>query len=113
MAKTLSSDETMTAILSYLGILVLIPYFTTQGKRNAFMSFHIKQGLALFVFDIILTVVGMVVWVIPVIGWMIGLLMPIVWILVLIVAIIAIVKALKGEMWDIPVIGGFKDKFNV
>ena len=39
------------AILSYFGILVLIPYFSE--KNNSFVVFHAKQGLNLFILEII------------------------------------------------------------
>ena len=37
--------------LSYLGILALIPFMTE--KDDEFVQFHAKQGLNLFIFEII------------------------------------------------------------
>ena len=104
MAKTLTSDETMTAILSYLGILVFIPFFAVK-KRDDFIKFHLSQGLTLFVIEIILYVGFFVVGMVMPYFWMI---LNLIWLAVLVVCILAIIKALGGEKWEIPVVSNFK-----
>ena len=67
MAQSQSaSNNKLMAIISYFGILWIIPLLT-DAKNDSFVKFHIKQG-------IILTISFFVVWVvggmIPILGWM-------------------------------------------
>ena len=58
------------AILSYIGILCLIPYFAE--KKNKYIRFHAVQGLNLFLINIIysvaVVVASMILVFIPIIG---------------------------------------------
>lgn len=103
-------ENTIMIILSYLGILCLIPLLTQ--KQNKFVMFHAKQGLALFIACIILWVVQFIFVFIPFIGWIISLLMMFVWLGVLIMVIMGIVNGIQGKEWKMPVIGGFAEKLN-
>ena len=107
MTHKLNSDQILTAILSYLGILAIIPLVIVK-KRDDFIRFHLNQGLNLLVLGIILWIAGWVLMLIPFIGWLIGHLLQLVWVILLILAIIAIVKALQGEKWVMPVVGNLK-----
>lgn len=67
----------LMAILSYLGILCLIPYFAE--KDNKYVRYHAIQGLNLFIIDLIcsavIAVVGVVatiLFLIPILGWILG-----------------------------------------
>ena len=51
--KDIESGKVM-AILCYIGILVLIPYFAE--KNNKYVVYHAKQGLNLFLLDVIAAV---------------------------------------------------------
>ncbi len=92
------------AILAYFGILCLIPLLVK--KDNKFALFHAKQGLVLFIAEVILTFI----WVIPFLGWFIG---AIGWILIPIICIIAIIQVLMGNYWRIPVIADIAEKINI
>jgi len=88
------------AILSYIWVLCLVPLL---GKKDSpFCQFHAKQGLVLFLLEI---VGGLIVW-IPVIGWLFGLLLAV-------AAIAGILKVLSGEYWEMPVIGEYAKKINL
>jgi len=93
------------AVLCYLGILVLIPLLT-DAKNDPFVKFHIKQGIVLLIFDIIVSVIIAI----PVIGWVVG---SIGWLLVLILFIMGIVNAVGGQEKELPVIGKFGEKINI
>ena len=105
--KDLDNNEMMTAILSYLGILVLIPLFAIEkDKRNDFIKYHLEQGLNLFIIEIILWVIVMILTpitfgIFAFVGYLINL-------FILIVCIIAIIKAVNKEKWEIPVISNIK-----
>jgi uncharacterized membrane protein len=93
-------DNKLIAALGYVWILCLIPLLLK--KESKFAQFHGKQGLALFIVEI----VGWLIYWIPFIGWLFG-------VLVLVMAIIGFVKALSGEYWELPVVGSFAKKLNI
>lgn len=97
--------NTGMAILCYIGILVLIPLLT-DAKNDSFVKYHIKQGLTLLIFDIIIGIVSAV----PVVGWIVGL---VGWILVVILFIMGIINAAGGQEKPLPIIGGMAEKFNI
>lgn len=90
------------SVLSYIGILFLIPMLAK--KDSAYAQFHAKQGLVLFIFGIIVGVVA----IIPFIGWIIGF---IAWIFILVCIIMGIVNALSGKAKELPLIGQFAKNF--
>ena len=98
------SNNTLMAVLAYLGILIIIP-FLTEAHKDPFVKFHLKQGLGL----IILEVISWFVWIVPMIGWVIGWLL---WLFVLIMIIMGIINAASGKMKELPIIGEIAKKFN-
>jgi uncharacterized membrane protein len=88
------------AVLSYLSVLCLVPLLAKKDSK--FCQFHAKQGLTLFIIEIIAT---FIIWV-PFIGWLLGLGL-------LVVCVMAIVRALNGEWWEIPYIYDWSKKFNL
>lgn len=94
------------AVLSYIGILCLIPLLA--AKESKFAQFHAKQGLVLFLFWVVLGILYAVPGVNVVmffIGW-------ILWLLLAILAVMGIVYTLQGKYWKMPVFGGLAEKFN-
>jgi len=49
MSKQKKQESNLIAILSYFGLLFLIPMLVV--KDDPFVQFHAKQGLVLFVFE--------------------------------------------------------------
>ncbi len=97
-----TGDKNMIAILSYIGILFLIPLLA--AKDSPFAQYHAKQGLVLFITGIISSVIMAV----PFLGWVIA---PILWIILMVLGIIGIVNVVKGKQAPLPIIGKFADKF--
>ena len=102
-AKDIEENKGIT-ILSYIGILCLIPLLAKKDSK--FAQYHAKQGLVLLICE----VVTYIVYVIPVIGWIVGFLASIFW---LVLAIIGIVNVVKGETKELPVIGKLGAKINL
>ena len=92
------------AIISYLGILCLIPILIKE--EDEFVKFHAKQGLVLFIAEVATMLIA---W-IPIIGW-IG--APILWIIWIVLAIIGIMNVAKGKKAPLPIIGKFAGKFKI
>lgn len=102
-------QDKIMLVLSYFGLLALIPLLTV--KDSDYVKWHAKQGLVLMGAFIVLGIAAGVIGMIPIIGWIIaGCLYPIA---ALGVSIMAIMKALKGERWRLPVVADLADKINV
>ncbi len=105
-----SENRTVFLILSYLGVLALIPFF--MEKEDKEVNWHSKHGLVLFA-----------TWFIGSLGlWMMSMVVDIFGCLgcfgssflglgYMIISIVCIVKALNGERFTIPVISDFVEKF--
>jgi uncharacterized membrane protein len=92
------------AFLGYWGILFLIPILAK--KDNEFAVFHGKQGLLLFILEIIAWVLGYI----PFIGYIIS---PLGYIFCGIMAVIGMVQSLNGKYWKMPWIGEYAEKIKV
>ena len=91
-------NNKLMGILSYIGILVLIPIFA--AKDDPFVRYHANQGLVNF----IVALVAGVLTAIPVVGIVAGL----VGIVCFVFSILGIINAVKGEMKPLPLIGGIE-----
>jgi uncharacterized membrane protein len=98
-AQTGISDNAAGA-LAYVTIIPAIIFLVVEPyNKNSFVRFHSWQCIFLCIASI---AIHIALGFIPVIGWM---LIPFVSLGILIVAIIALMKALKGERYQLPVIG--------
>lgn len=94
-----SDNNQGMAILSYLGILVIIPIIV--AKDSKFVMYHANQGLILLIAEVILVAIGMI----PVLGWIIS---GIGWIVAAVFIILGIINAAGGKKKPLPLIGGYK-----
>jgi uncharacterized membrane protein len=100
-----AEGKNIMAIFSYLWLLIVIPLLT-DSKNDPFVKFHLKQGLALIVFEVCGWIVGMF----PVIGWLVG---ALVWLMSLVFTIIGIINVLNGQEKELPVIGQYAKNFKI
>jgi uncharacterized membrane protein len=103
-----SGDKTLMLVLSYLGLLALIPLLTEKDDPN--VQWHAKHGLVQMLFFFAVCVVISVVSSFG-IGCLFVFLYPFVSLAWLIVTILSIVKATKGQRFMIPVISDLANKF--
>jgi uncharacterized membrane protein len=96
--------NTGMAIISYLGLLVLIPLLT-EAKNDPFVKFHIKQGLIV----LIGLVLASFIMAIPVLGWFLG---PLLWLVSIVLMVIGIMNAANGKQVELPVVGKFASNFH-
>ncbi len=104
-----SSNRTLMIVLSYLGLLALIPLLMEKDDQE--VQWHAKHGLVLFGFWVVLGIVLGVLSAVPVLGCLsmiVSLFLPLV---ALVVHIICIVKGINGERFLIPGISDFANKF--
>lgn len=95
-------------ILSYIGILVLVPIFAARDSQYA--KFHANQGLVFFIFCIALNVIARVITIsisfLPFVGTAMGILLSAaVGIIALVFMIIGILNACSGDAKKLPIIG--------
>ncbi len=86
--------------LSYLGILALIPFMSK--KDDEFVQFHAKQGLNLFIFEVIVNII------LNVLGLGVTFISGIIYLLFSILSIIGLVNVAKGLKTPLPVIGSIQ-----
>ena len=84
----------LNAVLSYLGILIIIPLISEDAKKSPFAKFHMNQGLVLLIAGF----VGSFVFWIPIIGWIPAVVFLIIW-------LIGLIGAIQGEMKKVPILG--------
>ena len=109
-----SDNRKLMIVLSYLGLLALIPLLVE--KDDSEVQWHAKHGLVLvaaeFILFVGLSVIGMVIGAMSAgLGCILGLVWPIVMVGVLVLHVMCIVKGLNGDRLIIPGISEFADKF--
>ena len=88
--------------LAYITIIPAIIFLVVEPyNRNSYIRFHAWQCIFLGITAIAIQIV---LGIIPVIGWII---LPFASLGILIVWIIALMKALKGEKYQLPIIGKY------
>ncbi|OGM97342.1 MAG: hypothetical protein A2735_03160 [Candidatus Yanofskybacteria bacterium RIFCSPHIGHO2_01_FULL_41_21] len=96
-------NNTVMGILSYLGILVIIPFL--MAKNVPFVKFHIKQGVVLAVIEIVL-------WVVSGMLWQLFAIVGILELALLILSIIGIINVVQKKEKELPVVGQFSKYVN-
>lgn len=104
MKKEQKKQIDVIALLSYLGILFIIPLLA--AKNNKFAQFHARQGLVLFIAEVLTSILIML----PVIGWLGA---PLLWIVWFVLIIIGIANVIKNEKKELPLIGKYADRFKI
>lgn len=101
--SSLGLDANVAALLSYLGGFISGIIIFVLEKENKFVRFHAMQSLILFggffVLQIILVFTIVLIVVVPLVN-----------IAGLILWVILMVKAYKGEMYKLPIIGDMAEK---
>jgi len=105
MAK--NSESKLWAFLVYLLSIIGFVLVYLLKKDDKFAMYHAKQSLVLFLFAVIIAVVGSIV---PVLGWFI--ILPLGNVLVLVLAVMGIINALQGKMAPLWLIGKYADKLS-
>ncbi len=107
--KTTGDEEKIFSLLCYLisiiGVLIVL---LTKKERTNFSLYHAKQGLVLFIVEIIISIIASLFMWIPFIGWLIY---TVLWILMLVLVILGSINSLKGETKELPIIGKYARKF--
>ncbi len=89
--------ERFTAALSYVWVLSLYPLLFK--KDSSFIQFHAKQGVALFVIELL--------------SFVFLFFAPLVIIACVIISILGIRAALAGQYWSVPFLGDWVKKLGI
>ncbi len=104
-----TSDEKVMGGIAYLGILFLVPLLTKKDSK--FAMFHAKQGMVLFIIEVILWIINFVLFASVFGAVFLGWIVWIVWMVVGIFSLIGLIQALSGKYWKLPVLGGWAESF--
>lgn len=100
----LGLTENFEAMLCYvLGWVTGVVFFIIE-KESKFVRFHALQSILTFVGVFIIFVILSVI---PILGWLVSIVLTP---FVIILWIILMVRAYKGEMWKLPVVGDMAEK---
>ena len=108
--KSDSGNEKICAVLAYLLIGIIWYFVDDKIRKDAFVKFHVKQGIVLLIFAICWSIVLQIL--------IIMMLFPM-WRIIailsyvpLIFAVIGIINALNNKENELPIIGEYGKKFN-
>ena len=112
--EVVSDNRSIMIVLSYLGLLALIPLLVDKDDKE--VQWHAKHGLVLAAVEVAvmigLMVIGGVLGAISGgLGCIFGLLWPVFMLVILVVHILCIVKGLNGQRFLIPGISEYADRF--
>jgi uncharacterized membrane protein len=94
-----SADVEKNKTMAILAYFIFFLPLVTDAKDSQFARFHANQSLVLLISWFALFIIGLV----PIIGWI---LVPIAGIALFVFWIMGLVNASKGEMKELPLIGG-------
>lgn len=103
------SNRTLMLVLSYLGLLALIPLLVEKNDRE--VQWHAKHGLVQCALWIVVSIVFAILSMVPFLGCITSIIWIFVPLVALAVAIISIMKAVNGQRFIIPGVSDFADKF--
>ena len=99
------------SVLSYLGLLWLIPFFVNTRRNNPYVKFHMNQGLILLIISLIIQVIGAVVCAVLDFFWLglisslVGVAVEFIQFIIFAFEILGIVNVLKDTAKELPFIG--------
>lgn len=100
---TKGNNTTVMGVLAYIGPLVIIPFL--MEKKDEFVKFHTKQGIVLFGLELVIMVLGSMMYL-----FMLGILFNLA---TLVLSIIGIVNVVQGQKKELPVIGSLAHSIKI
>lgn len=88
-------------VLAYVWVFAFVPYFLK--RKNEFVQFHAKQGVVIFITELILILVSTI----PIIGQLVGM---VGFLFCTFLSIKGIIMGLAGKKWRMPILGRYASK---
>ena len=109
-------DNKLMAVLSYLGILLLIPLATGAHNTSPYVRFHLNQGIILVlgylafsvVYGILFGIATVVMIASSALGVILMVLVNLLWVVPLVFLVLGIINSATGKFKELPLIGKFK-----
>lgn len=101
MKNPVKTGTQVVAAMSYLGILALVPL--VLGRVDPFIRFHARQGVILWIWEV-LAVFGLVV---PVIG---RVFFQVSGLICFVLSVLGLIAVFLGRAWRFPFVGQLADK---
>ena len=92
-------QQNVAGLLCYLAWWVTGIIFLIIEKENKFVRFHAWQSIFIFA---AITIIQIILAFIPIVGWILGI---IVWILSVVLWAVCMMKAYRGELFKLPIVG--------
>jgi uncharacterized membrane protein len=103
-----SSDRTIFLVLSYLGILCLIPLLAKKDDPE--VQWHAKNGLMLFFAELVWIAIRIAIAFSHILSCGMAIIGCVVWIGFLVLSIMGIIKAVNGQRFRIPILTDMAEK---
>ena len=100
-----NNNRTLFGILSYLGPLVIVSLVVS--KKDPFVKFHVKQGLVLFIIEVIVWILAAFLF------WQLWIVWRLINLATLILSIVGIVNVLQNKEHELPVVGGLSKSIKI
>ncbi|HIJ83867.1 MAG: hypothetical protein HW380_1213 [Magnetococcales bacterium] len=101
MRRPIATATQITAAMSYLGILALVPL--VLGKIDPFVRFHARQGVVLWIWEV-LAVFSLVI---PGVG---RVFFQVSSLLCFVLSVVGLVAVFLGRTWRFPFVGQLAEK---
>ena len=102
-------DKSLMLILSYLGLLAIIPLLVEKDEE---VQWHAKNGIALFLAVFAVGILAIIIGFVPFLGTILSCAMiPLSMLGYVVLIVVGIMKALKGERLRLPVIADLVDQW--
>lgn len=89
------------AVITYIGVLILVPLITGKYKNSPFLKFHFNQAIIFCIGY----AVGALISLIPFIGSIVGIILGLG---IFVLQVISIIHAAKGEIKSFPILDKIK-----
>ncbi len=99
-------ENKLLSVLSYIGILFIVPYFMRPNSKYA--RFHANQGLVLFIASTLFQIGLGVGSFIPVIDFVFDILLTVASVAFFALAILGIINTCNGRVKELPIIGKYR-----
>lgn len=101
--EDISGNRAM-GILSYIGLLVLVPIFA--AKQSKFARFHANQGLMVLIGQASVSLLSWLAGYLPgILAWPLLTVLNVAWIPLTFFTVVGIVNAARGQAKELPIIG--------
>lgn len=100
--KSNTDNQMLMGILSYIGPLVIVSYLTS--KNDPVVKFHIKQGLVLFIIEILF-------WILMPMLYYLWIILRLINLATIVLSVVGIVNVVNKKQKMLPVVGGLAKYF--